>query len=116
NARQLDCVRKICRQFGIALGQTNNRSIGNPVTSSWTNSNVVIGFFGHGPETTFPEIRQRAKRNLARRTSRSTVDLPDSSMRPFVIFNPGAGSVSDREKIVSQLKRLKPIALKMTRR
>jgi len=37
-------------------------------------------------------------------------------MRPFVIFNPGAGSVSDREKIVSQLKRLKPIALKMTRR
>ena len=37
-------------------------------------------------------------------------------MKPYIIFNPCAGSVTDRKKIVTQLKRLKPIALKMTRR
>jgi diacylglycerol kinase (ATP) len=37
-------------------------------------------------------------------------------MKPYIIFNPGAGSVSSREKIVSRLKRLRPVALKITRR
>ena len=37
-------------------------------------------------------------------------------MKPYIIFNPRAGSVIDRENILAQLKRLKPVALKITRR
>src|ERR1043166_5967941 len=41
---------------------------------------------------------------------------PRAFMKAYIIFNPRAGSVTDRKKIAAQLKRLKPIAIKMTRR
>jgi diacylglycerol kinase (ATP) len=41
---------------------------------------------------------------------------PRAFMKAYIIFNPRAGSVTDRKKITAQLKRLKPIAIKMTRR
>jgi diacylglycerol kinase (ATP) len=37
-------------------------------------------------------------------------------MKPFVIFNPTAGSVTDIDAVLSQLQRLKPAAVRMTRR
>ena len=37
-------------------------------------------------------------------------------MKPYIIFNPNAGSVGDREIAVARLKELNPIALRITRR
>jgi diacylglycerol kinase (ATP) len=37
-------------------------------------------------------------------------------VKPYIIFNPNAGSVGDRETAVARLKELKPIALRITRR
>jgi diacylglycerol kinase (ATP) len=36
--------------------------------------------------------------------------------KPYIIFNPAAGSVGDREITVARLKELRPVALQMTRR
>lgn len=37
-------------------------------------------------------------------------------MKPYIIFNPNAGSAGDREIAVARLSELKPIALRITRR
>jgi diacylglycerol kinase (ATP) len=37
-------------------------------------------------------------------------------VKPYIIFNPNAGSVGDREIAVARLKELNPIALRITRR
>ena len=36
--------------------------------------------------------------------------------KPYIIFNPVAGSVGDRELIIARLKKLRPVALRTTRR
>ena len=37
-------------------------------------------------------------------------------MKPYIIFNPRAGSATNRERVLSQLTRLNPIALRTTRK
>jgi diacylglycerol kinase (ATP) len=37
-------------------------------------------------------------------------------VKPYIIFNPRAGSATDREKVLSQLTRLNPVALRITRK
>ena len=37
-------------------------------------------------------------------------------MKPYIIFNPRAGAAADRERILSQLAQLNPIALRITRK
>ena len=37
-------------------------------------------------------------------------------MKPFVILNPAAGSVNDLEQLLKQIERLKPAAVRLTRK
>ena len=37
-------------------------------------------------------------------------------VKPYIIFNPRAGSVTNREKVLSQLTQLNPVALRITRK
>jgi diacylglycerol kinase (ATP) len=37
-------------------------------------------------------------------------------VKPYIIFNPRAGSVTNREKVLSQLAQLNPVALRITRK
>ena len=38
------------------------------------------------------------------------------AVKPYIIFNPRAGSATDRERVLSQLARLNPMALRITRK
>jgi diacylglycerol kinase family enzyme len=38
------------------------------------------------------------------------------AVKPYIIFNPRAGSVINREKVLSQLTQLSPLALRITRK
>ncbi|PYK90226.1 MAG: hypothetical protein DME35_06675, partial [Verrucomicrobia bacterium] len=38
------------------------------------------------------------------------------AVKPYIIFNPRAGSVTNREKVLSQLTQLSPLALRITRK
>src|SRR6202022_4328106 len=59
------------------------------------------------------------KWNLVSQQQRSTVGLitrKRSRMRRYVIFNPVAGSVKNVDAVRTQLQRLDPVAMRVTRR
>ena len=63
-------------------------------------------------------------RKLAKRKAECCAAHPNTDSRsadycavkPYIIFNPRAGSATDRERVLSQLTRLNPMALRMTRK
>jgi len=63
------------------------------------------------------KISGTKRANVAPRRRRSTVDLLIyCAVKPYVILNPRAGSVTNREKVLSQLAQLNPMALRITRK
>src|SRR5216684_760696 len=63
------------------------------------------------------KISRTKRANVAPRRRRSTVDLLIyCAVKPYVILNPRAGSVTNREKVLSQLAQLNPMALRITRK
>src|SRR5438270_997875 len=66
----------------------------------------------------FGENRTDEKQNVAARIRRSTVDeqICCRHVKPYIIFNPAAGSVVNEGRTVAQLTRLRPIALAATKK
>ena len=67
----------------------------------------------------FAENRRNEKENVARDLQRSTVDgrfCRYARVKPYIIFNPKAGSVEDAQRTAEQLNRLRPIALTITKK
>src|SRR6266478_195261 len=63
--------------------------------------------------------RKLAKRKAECCAAHPNIDSRSSdycAVKPYIIFNPRAGSATDRERVLSQLAQLNPMALRITRK
>src|SRR5215471_2097228 len=79
---------------------------------------VCLFFFGHGTQPNVAKINETKSGIVARCRQRSTVAVRFSqgNVKPFIIFNPAAGSVMDQQRTLAELNRLRPTALMATRK